>query len=290
MNKIEKEIASQNSVLELVNLYKKGEQEFNIIKDFKSKKVVEYLTNDVKSILIIFIHGLGDTIMFLPIIDKLRKKYKYKNIKIDLLLANGQEAFFDSIQDNKGVALNYDYLFYIDFPWVCNKKIKKGQYSAANEFGISIGDELPKIPHVESPIVLLHFCSTSATDINNCDYETAKTIWNEVKDLGKIPMECHFIHQWHNWTNKKYDFIDNHVRDIKPEISTLVGLISNSYAFLGVPSGPLCVSAAVNKNRTACLQQINDINCYISMDNIIDINNYKEGDVYKWLSKLYNKS
>ena len=67
-----------------------------MIENFKEKKLVEYLENGQK-VLIRFGHGLGDTLMFMPVFNHL--KSLYPNIHFDLYVESGQEEIFESIKD-----------------------------------------------------------------------------------------------------------------------------------------------------------------------------------------------
>lgn len=269
-------------------------KEFNIINSFEDKTIDDYLKAGAKKILIYFNHGLGDVIMFAPAFKKLKEKYP--NAQIDFLALQGVFPGISSVNDYKGITLDYEYVFIPSFPSLTasSSKLKKGVFSAKYEVGVEIDEKLCPFKYIESPIVLLHFQSSSDPHLFNCDMELAKKIWNEVIDYGKIPMETQFIGAKHNEINQKFDFINNTTRSAKAKVSSLIGLIQNSYALIGINSGSLITSASINKYRTACLNTFKggfgEISRFIDLpkNNIIDVENYRDGMIYEWLNSLKN--
>lgn len=226
------------------------------ISNFKNKKLIEYLINDEpQSVLIVFIHGLGDTLMFYPVYEHL--KNMFPTIKIDLYTESGQEEWFG--QYNKE-DLSYDYIFNIDFP--CSEHIRpyitKADYCCQQELGIDyksiIKQDVYQIPKIASPLIGVHFNSTCFPDTLNCNKNHANIIWNKIKEFGFIPIETHFEHMYNNPKNKKYDFVDNHVRGNKPQISKLFGLLQACTGFIGVVSGNLHAAMGIYPERVLYLK------------------------------------
>ena len=254
-----------------------------IIAEYTKKKLVEYLKPDMM-ILIRFGHGWGDTLMFIPILTKLRSEYP--DIKFDIYLENGQEKIFETYPDkNNG---SHDLVFHLDFPMAEGTGLTKQEKCCKDEIGIDWkANALPKVDSQASPFVAVHFQGTALPDSVNCSKEVAYKIWDEIIGFGKIPIECHFEHGFHNPVNKKYSFIDRSVRDCKANLKSLIGLIQHSFAFVGVASGPFITALCEIPERTLFIESKHKLSDY-TKENIkkIDCNNYEDGLVKQWLNML----
>jgi len=252
-----------------------------MITEFKEKKLVEYL-KDGQKILIRFGHGWGDTQMFMPIFYRIRELYP--NILFDIYLECGQEDIFGKPQFLED---EYDLVFSLNFPMSEGSHLTKQEKCCLEEIGIEGISEIAILPPKNSPIISVHFQGTCLPNSVNCPYDVSKQIWQEIKDFGKIPIECHFQHIFHNPLNKKYDFIDNSVRNYKANLHNLIGIIQNSYAFIGVASGPLVTALSVMPERTMFLQRHHEISNYTKKKiTYINVFDYKKGEVIKWLKNM----
>lgn len=253
-----------------------------MIESFKKKKLVEYLKSG-QNVLIRFGHGLGDTIMFMPIFYKLKELYP--DINFDLYVESGQEEIFESIKDKD--APGYDLVFSLNFPMSEGSGITKQEKCCRDEIGIKPVVSVAKLPQKSSPFVAVHFHGTALPNSVGCPENIAKSIWNEIADFGKIPIECHFQHTFHNPINKKFEFIDNNVRQYRANLHNLIGLIQHSFAFIGVASGPFVVSMSCMPDRTLYLEKNHPVETYTKDDiQKIRIDTYQQGDIKKWLNML----
>jgi len=267
-----------------------------MITDFKTKKLVDYIDESIKGgrgimqkALIRFGHGLGDTIMFLPILHELRKKYDQR-CNIDLYVEAGQEHIFGDTLDKEGEG--YDLVFSLDFPMSEGTELTKAEKCCVDEMGIDykgLDLEVALKPDTEkwNPFVVVHFQGTALPDSVSCPEDVAGKIWQEIKDCGKIPIECHFEHIFHNPANNKFNFVTRHVRDCQADIKALIGMIQNSYAFIGIASGPFIVALASENERVLYLEKNHPLKSYTKQDVArIDVKNYKEGDIKLWLENM----
>jgi hypothetical protein len=258
-----------------------------MITTFKDKKLVEYLEPD-KRYLIRFGHGLGDTLMFLPILGKIRSLYPES--QIDLYVESGQEKIFESYPEKD--SKEHDVVFSLDFPMAEGSNGTKQQKCCDDEVGIPWSDmeDVAKLKEEQSPLVAVHFQGTALPNSVNCPTGIAQQIWNGIIGAGLIPIECHFQHLFHNPVNEKYGFITNNVRGCKAEIKSLIGLLQRCYAFIGVASGPFVVAMAVMESRRILyLERLHKVETYTSkqiIDRMAVGNGYKEGAVEKWLKGL----
>jgi len=253
-----------------------------MITNYSQKKLIEYL-KDGQKVLIRFGHGLGDTILFVPIFEKL--KSLYPKVQFDLYVESGQEEIFQSIKDKD--APGYDFVFHLDFPMSEGGKMTKPEKCCVDEIGIEPITETAELPKFSSPLVAVHFQGTALPNQVSCPSETAALIWAEIKDAGYIPIECHFKHCWHNPANEKFAFIDSSARESKANLKSLIGLLQHCTAFIGVASGPFVVALSTMPDRLLYLQKQHLIRHYTKKEiATIDILKYQSGQVKTWLQKL----
>lgn len=261
-----------------------------IIKNFNSKKLVEYLKDGQKNC-IKFIHGLGDTIMFYPIFESL--KNLYPKIEWTLYTTCGQEKIFGEFSCEEK---DYDFIFELYFP-CCEfdeklKKYTKAELCCLVEIGIPYPqkDEFKiNFSGIKSPLIGVHFCSTSCPSQTGCNYDFARKIWYSVKEAGLIPIETHFIHKFHNKVNQKYDFIDKDCRGETGGINALIGLLKSCSGFIGVASGPFCVAMTLYPEKVIFLENKSNYKLFMHNHNVLSMNVNKQfnGITFQdWLSKV----
>ncbi len=257
-----------------------------MITNYKDKKLVEYL-KDGQKVLIRFGHGLGDTLLFMPIFNQLKKLYP--KVQFDLYVESGQEEIFKSIKDKD--ASGYNHVFHLDFPMSEGSNKSKPQLCCEREIGIPSITQVAKLSAYQSPFVAVHFQGTALPGSVSCPEEVAKQIWQEILDAGKIPIECHFQHCWHNPVNKKFSFIDNSTRSSKAELSSLIGLIQHSFAFIGIASGPFITALSTIPNRTLYLEKAHPLKTYTGLKiSKASIPNYRIGTIKTFLETLKRTS
>lgn len=253
-----------------------------MITEFKDKKLAEYLEPGGKY-LVRFGHGLGDTIMFMPIYDALVEAYP--DCQIDLYVESGQEEIWKSVPDKD--APGYDEVFSLDFPMAIGSGITKPAKCCIDEVGIEPFTALAQLPDKASPLVGVHFQGTALPGSVGCPENVAQQIWNEVLECGKVPIECHFEHLFHNPENKKFWFISNHVRNCMANLHNLIGLIRHCGAFIGVASGPWVAALSIMPERTLYLEKSHKVETYTDIEAArVDILNYQSGNIKQWLESL----
>lgn len=254
-----------------------------MITEYHEKKLVEYIEPGQR-VLIRFGHGWGDTLMFMPTFWRLQDLYPQTNF--DLYLECGQECIFDSFPDKEGP--DHDHVFHLDFPMAEGSGLTKAQKCCIDELGIEPFSEIAPVPKVDSPIVSLHFQGTALPNSVNCPEEVARQIWQECLDAGKIPIEAHFRHLFHNPINTRYGFIDRHVRYCDANLNNLIGLIQNSFAFIGIASGPFVTALSIMPTRTFYLERNHAVTDYVKHLDIqsVHVDHYEDGMVSEWLATL----
>jgi len=221
------------------------------------KKLSQHIEEiKAKRVLLIFWHGLGDLIMFLNPFLALTKCYP--NVIFDLAVQ--KDLGFDEITADltdtkilfidgsffKNLPDNYDIIADIDFPMSEGQvELTKGEWCCVHELGIEPINGHKALSKGKNRLIGVHYQITCLPDAANPDEQTAKMIWDDILSSGFIPIETHFEHVFHNPINKKFPFIDCSVRKVKPQISTLIGLIQSCAGFVCVVSGNFHVALSV---------------------------------------------
>ncbi len=253
-----------------------------MITDFSEKKVAEYL-HPQQRVLIRFGHGLGDTIMFMPALDELR--HQFPDTQIDLYVETGQEEIWESVEDKD--AEGYDLVFSLNFPMAAGTGLTKVGKCCIEELGIEPVTGLADLPNCDSPLVAVHFQGTALPGAVGCPDAIVEQVWAEVLAAGRMPIEAHFEHVFHNPENTKPACVTASMRECQPRVSSLIGLLQHCYAFIGVASGPFVVAASVMPDRCFYLENSHPLETYTDIDMAwADVNDYREGSVAAWLTSL----
>lgn len=263
----------------------KKQNKAEIVKEYKTKKVSDYLdTGLYKKVLIKFHHGLGDAVMFQPCYEAL--KNKYPDIKFYLHTHLGQEALFGSCDDNVSL---YDIIFEISFP--CSEwsggKYTKAEYCCIQELGIvpKLGD--PFLDRVPSPLVGVHFISTCCSSLC-CNEDVAKRLHDQIMSSGLIPINTHMEHPTADKNKPIFSWDTCSIRDSTATCENLLGVLSSCSGFAGVASGNFQLASAIMPE---------DVLLYIKTDfsvkrlthkNILELDakNYDESVVARWINNI----
>jgi len=241
-------------------------------------------------VLLPFFHGVGDTVMVLPIIDSLR--HKNPDITIDLGLCRGldQESFvhdgilLDGDWREKALTLGYDLVYPLNFPLEdpSDTTLTKAELCCIQEVGIP-----PICGHKSikpKKLVAVTFQMTSVPWVANAEKEVAELIWRDIKDAGCVPMECLIPHVFHNPINERYNFIDSHLRSCSPKLDTLMAFLGGCDYFVGVVGGPFHLALSILGPEKVLLLERELKREHFTKDNIAtaDLKNYT-GEVKSWL-------
>jgi ADP-heptose:LPS heptosyltransferase len=250
-----------------------------IIRSFENKKLVEYLKDGMK-VCIKFYHGLGDTVMFYPYFEYLQNEFP--KVEMVLWTAIGQEEYFGKVScDEK----DYDIVFELQFP--CSefnegtKKYTKPEYCCITELGIDyskVKEYSMQLKQLKSPLIAVHFQGTCNIGRTNPDYAFCKTIWDKIIENNYIPIELMFQHQYHDSRNCKFDFVNSTVRDCKPSVNNLIGLLQRCSGFVGVNSGPFHLAMNIFPEKILYIEKELPYDLYVHSRNVKSINCSKPFD------------
>lgn len=245
---------------------------------------------------IVFWHGLGDLLMFLNPYFKLKVSYPQIDFTLAVQRGLGFEeivpfAWFIDGEDLKSMASKpYDLVALVHFPMSEGQtKYTKGEWSCVHELGIEPQNGHFSLTNTPNKLVGVHFNITCLPEAANPSEEIAKAVWDDILVAGYTPVETHFEHVFHNPVNKKFDFVNNHVRGWEPRISSLIWFISHLRAFIGVVSGNFHVAlATLDCSRIFLLEKHLKLECFthlpVARASIKD--GEYAGEVRKWLEKL----
>ncbi len=223
-----------------------------LISEFQKKKVCEYLdTGQYRKVLLIFHHGLGDSIMFYSTCFKALKA-RYPEIEFAYDTHLGQQGIFGEVDTNQE---HYDICFSLAYP--CSEwgsiNETKSEKCARRELGLPLplieDYSLPKA--FPSPLVGVHFNSTCCPNMN-VKRDFGRKLWTQIQDAGFIPIDTHMRHvNDHADNSVVHDYEQcRRVDNIPATVDKLVGLLSHLRGFAGVPSGNIACALAVLPARS----------------------------------------
>lgn len=207
-----------------------------------------------KSVLFPFFHGVGDVVMFLPLIAKLRSMYPEIRFSLGLCRGLDQESFVPDAVLLEGnwreqvPNLGYDLVCQCNFPIevLTDTSKTKSEVCCEVELGIppTSGHKIPVYPKM---LVSTHFQMTSVPWVSNASPDVAKQVWDDIKAADCVPIDTHFTHCFHNPANEQFDWLksENQVRGWPAKLDTLMALLGASGAFIGVVSGNFHLALAI---------------------------------------------
>lgn len=257
----------------------------------KVADIIRTLDNPTR-ILIVFWHGLGDTLMFVELYHHFLSLFPQHTFDLSLLPGVGQtELVRGSLElQEKDFVVNHDVAFVISFPMSEGSKVTKTELCCVKELGIEpVAAALPVLPIRKPKLVAVHFQGTCLPESTNPSPELAHQIWNDIIGAGFVPIDVHFKHAFHNPLNTDLPWASRNCRDLAPSTDTLAAILSSCCAFVGVASGPFVLAASMYRHQTIYLQKHHHVSCYIKdFENVVDIINYDSQKFVEMLGGIAN--
>lgn len=274
--------------------YTNTEYNRKVYKDYSERKVSTIIKQEIpknEKILFVFWHGLGDLLMFLPLYNYFKIKFKNWDFSLAVQPGVGQKEFYpDALElPESDFVRDFHTAFVIAFPMIEGRNnMTKSEYCCEQELGIErvyLGLHTP-LP-VRNRLVGVHFQGTCLPGSTNTDSEFSKKLCEDLKLLGYIPFDVHFEHSFHNPQNNSFDWQKRSCRDLNPDIRYLQSIIQNCLAFIGVASGPFVLATGIMPNRTIYLQKNHSIDCYLKgFENVIKISEYDSDSLKVTMDKI----
>jgi hypothetical protein len=252
--------------------------------------LVRHLGDNIRRVLIVFLHGLGDVVMFLGPLQTLRVRYPHIHFDLGLSDQLDQNKIFPTAillnQEwrEQVTAMAYDLVFVCRFPMEDPRRrfATKTEICCEKELGIFSDTDHP--PLSAKQLVAVHFHSTAVPDLANAPERVASAIWQDILKAGFVPIETHFEHIFHNPLNQRFDFAQQHVRDWPARVETLMALIGSCAAFVGVASGNFHLALSIlGASRVMFLErQVKVTQLTRHAVAAVDLDRY-DGQVGRWL-------
>lgn len=293
----------------------------NIFQSCFENKIYDYLKNnsDIEKVCILFNHGLGDIINFIPIFEELKVRFKNCSFKLGSLPEKGykclhEDAIFmfppyGKYSETFDVVFNINYLEpprdndsifissykypenFIDYESI--KNLSKPELCNYIEIGIpDFKWKYHKISIACKTIkrVGVHFFGYAWADDKNVDIETSYRIWNEVIESGYVPYEIQMIPPNKVGIIEHPKFInrENSLRYNFPNLKLMIQEISKCNYFIGCDSGPLFLAISIlGPDSCIGLQKNREISKVFPRPsiNLVDIKNYSEDSIKSLLVK-----
>ncbi len=268
-----------------IEIYEPEKQDIKLAQKLKE--------GNYKKIILVSWHGAGDQCMFRAPLKALKEMFP--NIIIDVAVCKGldQKSIIPEAIEVEGnwretLLKEYDLVVQINMPLekMDDLSMTKAEICCETELGI------PKIcghlPIRRKKLVAVHFHNTSVSWLTNPDEITAKKIWDEIIEADCIPLETLFKHIFYNETSKKFDFVDNHVRNWPARLDTLISLLGGCDYFIGVVSGNFHLALSLlNPNKICLLEKDLKTESFTKLPiKRIDIKKYQDGSIKQWLQTL----
>lgn len=275
-----------------------------IISDFKKKKVVDYLKGNTNGrILLIFRHGLGDIINFLPIFKELKSRSPNWRIELGLEKNRKLSSIHRNIYEYDKLRIRdihrlFTHMFSISYREPYGNLISKPMYCNLNEIGLTDFEWSPyeldiELNNKDSDRIGIHFEGNTNQKNKSLKIEQTMELWEYFNEINLSPFEIH--NPGFNDNNSMgYSFIsrDQTIRFENPTIERMIQEISKCKYFVGIDSGVLYLAMSIlGPEKCIGIQKNYIINKYAPIDlNIINIegdNGWKEKELKKlngWIS------
>jgi len=271
------------------------------LKDEEGRKLVDFITPEVKNVLLFFWHGLGDAIMFQEPLAALREQFPGVLFDVTVEEGLGQEdvlpgAVLLSIGDAGEFNWNhvpehfekYDLIAKINMPMSEGQDdYTKSEWCCLTELGIEPVCGHPPLAQI-ARLVGVHFHLTALPESGGIPYDIAKQVWGEIIEAGFTPIELLMKHKWHNPANEKYDFVNRHIRDWPAEIPVLAALLQACEAYIGSLGGNFHLALSVTPPEGIMPLERDFTAPMYTKESVtrVNIKEYENGTVREWLSKI----
>lgn len=231
----------------------------DVIKNYKEKRVVDYLKPGLKALVKFDRHGLGDVIMFQPLYQRL--KTLYPNVEWHLK-ANCDQQYFEETPD-----ASVDIIFDIQFPETVsifkgsNYALSKPEACAILELGIPWTKDLefswePRSWNADLKIKenCIGFVYQVQSDPSKgLNTGTGANFWRKIKEAGFTPIEVQFHNPNANKKNGRAAFVNYSCRDFEASVENLIAVLKQCRGFVGVNTGTFCAATCVMHGHVLAL-------------------------------------
>lgn len=214
----------------------------------KEKVRLASLLQPGMKVCVVFPHGMGDVVMFRPVLEKLKREYPHTTIHMMT------KPDFGPLDDHDE-DLEYDLAFWIEYycTTAANPTITKNMLCCITELGISppITDRPSAPTGFKSPWVGIGCTSICCSNQNTPSVFEAKQLNKGVLDAGFIPVDTAMVSSGYVFEGESYMACS--LRGVEGTYEKLAGVIERCFAFIGTISGAYHVAQAIMPERTLML-------------------------------------
>lgn len=282
----------------------------NYINSYDNKKIYQYLKDiGYGKVLFVFQHGLGDLMLFLPIVEALEKEFPNVVFKIGYDEKRnfhflGRRSYpLSSNLVFRDLLKNFSYVFHISYPepthqnsgypikpYLCNKMEIGLPNFVWKQYRFPV-----ELKNENSNLVGLHFFGNTNSVRKNPTGVCAKRMLREISLLNLDYFEVHMIMDWTKEISRRMGeglfSKGNSFRFENPSIERMIEKICECKYFIGVDSGPLYLAGSIlGFDKVIGIQKLLKIDRYLPVSiPVIDVNMYKPMSLYNEL-RLKEKS
>lgn len=237
----------------------------NLVSDFSSTKIVEYLNEEVSSVCILMPYSFQEIMVIYPLICSLRTRFE--KCQVDIMVMPEFSALFSSfpLADNEDEIFSFVSNYQIGFDLrriVPSAELRgesigfRGDWYSENIFGIpydkgSYGSIWPYMEY--SPFIAVDFTSSVNADLLSVDRATAEKICKLITDAGYMPLEVHFFRNEDSYF-PSYSFLECSANDyLMGHLERLTSVLKQCYGYIGVYGDTFLVANHVLCENCLCI-------------------------------------
>lgn len=228
-----------------------------IISDFRKKKLVDYLKGNTNGrILLLFNHGLGDVLNFLPIFRELKERFPNWRIELGLEKGRNLTIIHKNIYEYDKLRIRdihrlFTHIFSIAYKEPFGNLISKPMYCNLKEIGLDNFEWSPytfnvKLNNENLDRVGIHFEGNTNQKNKSLKLEQSIELWRYLNENDLLPFEIHNP-GFNNNNSMGYSFIPRNqtIRFENPTIEKMIQEISKCKYFIGIDSGVLYLAMSI---------------------------------------------
>ena len=254
------------------------------------------------NILLIYNHGLGDVVNFIPLFKEIQKRIGKKKLTLSAPAKRQFNLIFPSmVNSDEEDVRKYDFIYKVAYPDAVNSYIPiehgtesaKPYLCAKYEFGINDFVWKPhrilnKTFNKKSKRIGVHLFGHTGMKTKFCPNNISMLIWNEIIEAGYEPFEVHMILQFaYEYNQLDRDCDDclpiinkkNSLRFEEPDLGKMIKEIGKCKYFIGIDSGPIYLASLLLgcENIIGLYNQKRHDHFLPKHINMVNVRSYKKG-------------
>lgn len=205
-----------------------------------------------KDVALLFLHGLGDVLMFRSLYEQLQKEMPDVRFTVYVRVPGSEKCLDGAVVWTDAVRDGHDAVYHLDFPEPCHGETKTAM-CARRELGLAVVPDELRPYYGRNRLACLHLLSVS--NGFRPTEEVARQIYGVMCEEGLLPVELHF-------EGKPYPWLGCSVAGHQPSVDISYSLLSASVVNVLVLSAPVVMSLAIAPEKTIVLESGLEISRY----------------------------